>query len=235
MFSRNQDSPYVISAAQVDLFDETRLINVSSLPKEFNNSGETPATTAENVFDHYSGNSDAKVTVIEYGDFSCSHCTQYNPILEVAREKYQDDVVFIYRYFLLGSAYVNSTAATAAAEAAARQDKFWEMHNILYENQSAWSNVGADVRKSVFQGYAEEVGVDVERWSEDYDSYQTNGIKTKIDFDVALARKIGIAGTPTLMINGYKLDPQANPDDAWTTQDKLNAIIEKYITKSKEN
>lgn len=235
VFSRKQEDPYATPAEQIGLFDATQFISEDSLPEGFDNSGETPATSAENFIDHYGGNPKAKVVLIEYGDFSCSHCAQYSAIMKVARKKYQNDAVFVYRYFLLGGAYVNSTAAATAVEAAARQDKFWEMHDLVYETQSAWSSVGADVRKSVFQEYAKEVGVDIEQWSEDYDNYKTNGIKTRIDFNISLARQINLTGTPTLMINGYKLDPSNKAEDVWSTQDKLNTIIEKYIAQTKED
>jgi protein-disulfide isomerase len=230
IFSKGQPNANVISAEQIALFDAGKVIDEQSLPEGFNNDGQTPATTASNTFDNWSGNRDAKVVLMEYGDFACSHCAQYNPLLEAAREKYADKIAFIFRHYLLGGAYVNSAAAATSAEAAARQGKFWEMHNILFETQNDWFSAGVNTRKDIFKIYAEQIGLDVDKWSQDYDNYQTNGIKTKIDFQMSLGQKnFDIAGTPTIIINGYKLNPETNPDDKWTTQEDLESVIERYL------
>jgi protein-disulfide isomerase len=230
IFSKSQPNANVISAEQIALFDATKVIDEQSLPEGFNNDGQTPATTASNTYDNWSGARDAKVTLMEYGDFACSHCAQYNPILEAAREKYADRIAFIFRHYLLGGAYVNSAAAATSAEAAARQGQFWAMHNILFETQNDWFYADVNTRKGIFQGYAEQIGLDIDQWSRDYDNYQTNGIKTKIDFQVSMGQKnFDIAGTPTIIINGHKLDAEANPDDKWTTQEALEGIIERYL------
>ncbi|MDR1300677.1 MAG: DsbA family protein [Candidatus Nomurabacteria bacterium] len=230
--NKGKAEPNTISAEQIELFDAGHIIDAESLPAGFDNSGATPSTTADNVYDNWSGNRNAKVTLIELGDFACSHCAQYNPILEVAREKYQDDIAFIFRYYVLGNQGANGPAAAVAVEAAARQDKFWEMHNAVFENQDAWFYSSASDRKGIFQIYAEQVGLDVDKWSKDYDAYQTNGINTKINFQKALSSaNFDIQGTPTLIINGHQLDSN-NEEEVWTTQEKLNALIEKYIAES---
>jgi protein-disulfide isomerase len=137
--------------------------------------------------------------------------------------------VFIFRYFYLGNQGQNGLAAATAVEAAARQGKFWEMKDLLYDKQSDWFYASTSDRKGILRGYAQQLGLNIDQWSQDYDNYQTNGIKTKIDFGHALGDHIGVNGTPTLVINGYKLDAENNPADNWTTQDQLNALIEKAI------
>jgi len=222
-------NPNVISSAQVDLFDPAKLITDNTLPEGFINDGKTPATSTSNVTDHYYGNKDAKVVFIEYGDLACSHCAMYDPIIEKARETYNDKVVFVFRYFYLGNQGTNGLAAATAVEAAARQNKFWEMKKLVYEKQADWFYASASDRKGILQTYAEQLGLNIDQWSNDYDNYQSNGIKTRIDFGHALGDRIKVSGTPTLMINGHKLDSDNNPADKWNSQDLLNALIDQAI------
>jgi protein-disulfide isomerase len=228
-WSSSRANPNVVSSAQVDLFDPAKLITPETLPEGFTNDGQTPATDANNVYDRYYGNKDAKVVFIEYGDLSCSHCAQYDPIIEKARENYSEKVVFVFRYFYLGNQGANGLAAATAVEAAAHQDKFWEMKKLVYEKQLDWFYASANDRKGILQAYAELLSLNIDQWSKDYDEYQTNGIKTRIDFGHALGERIAIAGTPTIVINGYKLDPDKNEADKWSTQESLNGLIEKAI------
>jgi protein-disulfide isomerase len=231
-WSSTKPNPNVISTAQAELFDLNQLITAETLPSEFNNDGQTPATTADNIYDRYYGNKDAKVVFVEYGDLACSHCAQYDPIIEKARETYKDKVVFIFRYFYLGNQGANGLAAATAVEAAARQGKFWEMKALVYEKQLDWFYSSANDRKGILKTYAEQLDLDLDQWSKDYDNYQTNGIKTRIDFGHALGERVKLAGTPTIVINGHKLDSENNPEDKWNTQELLNALIEKAIKES---
>jgi protein-disulfide isomerase len=233
VFKKSEGDPNTISSAQVGLFDKNHLIDSSSIPSGFTNTGATPATTASNTYDNHDGAKDAKVTFIEYGDLSCSHCALYNDIIETARKKYDSKVVFIFRYYVLGNQGQNGLAAATAVEAAARQGKFWDMKDTMYKNQDAWFYSSATDRKGLFEQYAKNVGVkDMTKWSNDYDNYLTNGINTKISFDHALGDEIPVEGTPTLVINGHKLDPDNDKSDTWTTQDELNGQIEKYMKKA---
>jgi protein-disulfide isomerase len=232
LFSKTQPSSLVVSKDQVALFDQGKLITPETLPAGFNNDGKSPATDANNIYDRYYGNPNAQVIFVEYGDLACSHCAQYDPIIELAREKYKDQVAFVFRYFYLGTQGNNGLAAATAVEAAARQDKFWEMKKLVYEKQGDWFYAGANERKGLLQAYAELLGLDVGRWSKDYDEYQTNGIKTRIDFGHSLGETIDIAGTPTVVINGHKLDAEKDKSDTWTTEDDLNRVIERYLKSS---
>lgn len=228
-WSSSRPNQNVVPTAQVDLFDPAKLITEDTLPVDFVNDGSTPATDANNIYDHYYGNKDAKVVFIEYGDLACSHCAQYDPLIENARKTYDNKVVFVFRYFYLGNQGNNGLAAATAVEAAARQGKFWEMKKIVFEKQLDWFYAGPNERKDILRVYAELLGVDINKWSKDYDEYRTNGIKTRIDFGHALGERTSLTGTPTLVINGYKLDGEKNEADRWNTQELLNAIIEKYI------
>jgi protein-disulfide isomerase len=225
----SQVNPNIIPSAQVDLFDPAKLITEETLPEGFVNDGATPATDANNIYDRYYGDADTKVVFIEYGDLACSHCAQYDPLIEKARETYSDKVAFVFRYFYLGNQGSNGLAAATAVEAAARQGKFWEMKKLVYEKQDEWFYASASDRKEVLKSYADTLGLDLDRWSQDYDDYRTNGIKTRIDFGHALGERVKLTGTPTLVINGHRLDPDKDSSDQWASQEMLNAIIERYI------
>jgi len=91
--------------------------------------------------DHYKGNPDAQVVLIEYSDFQCPACRAYIPIITSLIEQFPDDLVVVYRHFPLQSVHANARAAAEASEAAAKQGKFWEFHDILFDKQTEWSRL----------------------------------------------------------------------------------------------
>ncbi|HWB38649.1 MAG TPA: thioredoxin domain-containing protein, partial [Candidatus Saccharimonadales bacterium] len=88
---------------------------------------------------HVEGKSPSSITLVEYGDYECPFCGQYFPIVKQVQQEYAGKVVFQFRNFPLTSVHPSAFAAARAAEAAALQGKFWQMHDLLYENQSQWS------------------------------------------------------------------------------------------------
>src|SRR6478672_343329 len=90
--------------------------------------------TASSIGDHVYGNKAAKVVLIEYGDFQCPGCGGAFPQLKTIKETYKDQIAFIFRDFPLTTIHPNALAAATAAESAGLQGKFWEMHDMLYEN-----------------------------------------------------------------------------------------------------
>jgi predicted DsbA family dithiol-disulfide isomerase len=225
VYQKSLPEPYKLDPKLAEQFDENKLIDKKSLPKDFASTGIDP----ENIYDHYEGNKNSKVTIIEYGDLACSHCAQYAPMIKKVIAKYEKQVLFIYRYFYLGTQGQNGLAAAVAVEAAGRQGKFWEMKEVVYAQQNAWFYVSADSRKGYFEEYAKGLGLDMEQWNDDYDHYQTNGVKLHIDFDHALGDKVDLSGTPTIVINGHKLDADKNPNDKWTTEEDFTRVIERYL------
>ncbi len=173
-------------------------VNVSNVnPDKIITKGKIP--------DHVFGTKSGKVTLIEYGDFQCPVCGSLYPNLSPLRKKYQNEVSFVFRDFPLTSLHPNAKAAAAAAEAAGLQGKFWQMHDKLYENQTAWSNDSTDQRAKQFEDYAKQIGLNVSKFTKDIDS---KAVIYKIDFDQALGKKIGVSGTPTLVINGKKISDE---------------------------
>jgi Na+/H+ antiporter NhaA len=140
--------------------------------------------------DHIRGTLDAPVTVLEYGDFECPYCGQAEPVL---RELLQDfgDVAYVWRHLPLNDVHPSAQRAAEAAEAAAEQGAFWKMHDLLLGRQYALG-----YRDLV--GYAEELGLDVERFEEDLRTRTGAG---RIAEDVDTADLSGVSGTPTFFIN----------------------------------
>jgi protein-disulfide isomerase len=168
--------------------------------------------------DHVFGNKDAKVILFEYGDFQCPGCGGAYPQLKQISETYKDKIAFVFRNFPLTTIHPNALAAATAAEAAGLQNKFWEMHDKLYENQTVWSDIDASKRTDMFAGYAQDLGLNVEQFKSDLSNPK---VVSKIDRDRALASKLNLTGTPSVLIGANKLDDESVTDLISNTGDKL--------------
>ncbi|MDQ3816601.1 MAG: thioredoxin domain-containing protein [Acidobacteriota bacterium] len=157
---------------------------------------------------HSRGGQNAKVTVDEYGDYQCPPCGALYPELKVLEKDYGDQVRFVFHQFPLPMVHKHAQLAAQAAEAAALQGKFWEMHDMLYQNQLSWS-VAEDARP-VFIQYARILGLDVDRFTRDLDSYE---VKSRVDLDIERGKSLGVQGTPTVFINGRQLKPEVMTDE----------------------
>lgn len=155
-----------------------------------------------NIADHTLGDVDSKVVIVEYGDYQCSGCVATHGYVDEFMDDYQDKVVFIFRHFPL-SYHTNAKAAIAAAEAANEQGEFWEMHNLLYSNQSTWSSMGTDERTAAFIDMANQLGLDTEKFESDLSN---SNYTKKISFDQDLGSEQGVDSTPSFFINGEKVD-----------------------------
>lgn len=180
----------------------------------------TAASNANgNIADHVFGNKDSKVVLIEYGDFQCPACGSAYPIIKEVTDNYKDKVAFIFRNNPLTAIHPNARAGSAAAEAAGLQGKYWDMHDALYENQTNWSSAAVDKRTDMFVAYASQIGVkDKEKFKKDMESKAVND---KIDFDLALGKRVPVSGTPTILLNNKKIE-----SDVWSDKDKFKAAIE---------
>lgn len=139
-----------------------------------------------------------KVVIVEFGDFQCPACGASHPIVEQLLAEFGDQVTFVFRNFPLAM-HQNAEAAHLAAEAAGEQDKFFEMHDLLFENQSDWENVKDP--KETFIGYAKELKLDEEQFTKALDE-KKYADKIKKDSDDGYAA--GVNSTPTFFINGVK-------------------------------
>ena len=174
-------------------------LNISDINNDQLNTAIGAESRNGNIADHEIGSKDAKVTIIEYADYQCPGCGTAAPKAEVLAKKYKDHVRLIFRNFPIASSHPNARAAAAVAEAAGLQGKFWEMNELLYANQDAWKNANTTERDNIFKSYAEQLKLNIDQYKTDIAS---NRVKNKIDFDMALGRKHGVAATPTFYING---------------------------------
>lgn len=170
----------------------------------------------------YPGTSkDAKVTIVEYGDLQCPSCATMNSKMKAIAEKYGEKISIIYRNFPL-SGRANSLSAAAAAESAGLQGKYWEMHDLLYENQSEWSAANATERTELYKKYAEKAGVtDLDKFISDMKS---SNISKKINFDKNLGLDSKITGTPSFFINGQEIK-----NDVWGDDNAFAAKIDELL------
>lgn len=191
----------------------------------FSGNGNAPADeNGGQLTSHVSGQGNANVTLIEYGDFECPACYRFYPIIEEVREKYEEEITFQFRHFPLVEIHQNALAASRAAEAAGKQDGFWDMYNLLYQNQPAWSQSSNPL--SAFEGYAEQIGLDVERYKEDFRSEEVN---RAVQADRNEARRLGYSSTPTFELNGEQLT------DVQGTVEYFTEIIDAAIAESQND
>ena len=144
--------------------------------------------------DHIQGKNTARLELVEYGDYQCPHCGHAYPIIKRLQQSLGADLKFVFRNFPLSEIHPDAFNAALAAEAAGLQEKFWEMHDIIFEHQRR-----LDV-ESLF-AYAKTIGLDLERFKNDI---QKNTLSSKVDQDFESGVRSGVNGTPSFFVNGKK-------------------------------
>lgn len=155
---------------------------------------------------HVMGSTKSGVKLVEWGDYQCPACGAFYPLVKQITDKYDSQIQFQFRNFPLVSIHPNALIGARAAEAAGMQNKYWEMHDLLYENQQTWS-AGSDPT-SYFDQYAQQLGLNVNKFNQDLKSDTTNAI---VQADLAQANKNGFDSTPTFVLDGKKIEN--NPRD----------------------
>jgi protein-disulfide isomerase len=145
------------------------------------------------------GPKDAKVTIVEFSDYQCPFCSQAEPLVDQVMQAYPKDVQRVYKQFPLTSIHPNALPASKAALAAGKQGKFWEMHAKLFGNQR---ELGPDSYKK----WAEELKLDVARFEKDMSSPE---VQAQIDKEGQEARAADVTGTPTIFVNGKRLQQRS--------------------------
>jgi protein-disulfide isomerase len=146
--------------------------------------------------DHIQGSIDATIALLEYGDYECPACGQAHPIVQAIREHFDDNLCFAFRHFPLTNVHPHAEHAAEAAEAAGAQGSFWEMHDMLFENQQA-------LEDEALAAYAATLGLDEVRLIREV----VNGVYAgRVREDFKSGVRGGVNGTPTFFINGERYD-----------------------------
>jgi protein-disulfide isomerase len=167
------------------------------------------------------GKESATMTLVEFGDFQCPSCGLYHPIISGLLEDSPDLVKLEFHHFPLLSIHPNALPASKAAEAAGDQGKYWEMHNLLFERQQAWS--GRANPEDDFMAMAREIGLDAARFQQ---SYRSQEVQDRVLADVSRGNDIHVDATPTFFINGLALRPTPQ-----TVQGFKQALLERAPAK----
>ncbi len=158
--------------------------------------------------DHAAGSKNAKITLVEYGDYECPACGAAYPVVKKVQEKMGDRLNFVFRNFPLTQVHPHAQHAAEAAEIAAEGGKFWEMHDVLYENQAALDDESLIL-------YAKKIGLDAEKFGEDLE----NGTyEEKVREDFMNGVESSVNQTPTFFINGTRFEGN------WDYENLLKAL-----------
>jgi protein-disulfide isomerase len=146
--------------------------------------------------DHVQGSAGARVTLVEYGDYECPYCGEAFPIVKDIQERMGEQLRFVFRNFPITTSHPHAEQAAEAAEAAAAQSRFWEMHDHLYENQRHLSD--DDLRS-----YAQELGLELDLFEKELAEHIH---ADRVHEDFMSGVRSGVNGTPTFFINGLRHD-----------------------------
>lgn len=157
----------------------------------------------------------APVTIVEFSDLQCPACQAFSPVLKALVEQNPQNVRLVYRHFPLPQ-HPLARPAALAAEAAGQQGKFWEYHDLVFENQQTLTD-------DSFEQFATQLELDMEQFNAYRDSEEA---KATLQTDLSYARTIGVTGTPTIYINGIKMEARSLPE--------LQAQVESIVSQANE-
>ena len=173
------------------------MIKITSRPQ----SGLTRLADQNSVVNWIKGNKSAQIILVEYSDFQCPSCARYYRITKRLTEELGNDFQLNFRHYPLKK-HANAELAAKSAEAAGRQGKFWEMHDLLFERQKEWTRKKNEDAGRFFVQYAVSLNLNVEQFQSDLHS-QT--VTNKVHNDARSGRRSGVKGTPTFFLNGQKI------------------------------
>lgn len=169
---------------------------------------EFPQVKQLKASDHIKWSPDKKNLLVEYSDFQCPACKNAHNILKAIEASGSADfeitkkVTFVYRHFPLSQIHDKANLAAYAAEAAGKQNKFWEMTDLLFDNQQTWKE-SSNPQQEDFVNYAKELKLDIEKFKKDIDSSE---VKNKVAEDLREAEQMKVNSTPTFFLNGKKVE-----------------------------
>ena len=147
------------------------------------------------------GNKNASITVVEFSDFQCPYCARFAPTIDAVLKAYPNDVRFVYKDFPL-SFHKQAKNAAKAARAAGEQGKYWEMHDLIFENF-------AKVNEVMFKDFATKLNLDINKFLADFSGTKYDAL---IQQDINLGRQSGVTGTPSLYMNGKRMQRRSFDD-----------------------
>lgn len=153
--------------------------------------------------DHIQGNPDAAIELVEYGDYQCPYCGAAHPQVQKVQKEMGDKLKFVFRNFPLTNMHEHALNAAIASEVAGDMGKFWEMHDILFENQR-------ELDYSRIMEYAKQIGLDVEKIEAKFPEPK---YKEKVEQDLESGLRSGVNGTPSFFINGEKYEGSFMADE----------------------
>lgn len=159
------------------------------------------------------------ISIVEFADFECPACAAMHSVFEQYLKNEGSKVTFVFRSFPI---HANADKFAIAALAAGRQGKFWEMHNMMFENQNAWASLTFEKKMEVFAGYAQKLGLNMAKYNLDLNDKALASIVSK---DKADAIAMGINSTPTIIINNNRVIVGGK------SYDELKKIIDEEIAK----
>ncbi len=170
--------------------------------------------------DNIRGPADAKVTLVEYSDFQCPACAAFFSVITkaLAEPELKDRIRFVYRYFPLPT-HPNAQLASQAAQAAALQGKFWEMHDLLFDKQDTWSPLSTTAVRGAFTEYAQQLGLDKNKFLSDIDS---NAVKDRVRADLNGGTAAGVNSTPSFFVGSARMPHPQSYDEF--KQNLINAV-----------
>ena len=146
--------------------------------------------------DHIQGAEEATIEIVEYGDYQCPHCGAAYPVIQKIQKKFLSQIKFVFRNFPLAEFHRFALPAAVAAEAAGLQGKYWEMHDLIFENQKSLSHEG-------LFAMAKSAGLNIEQFKNDI---QRQDLEEKVNVDFESGIRSGVNGTPTFFVNGTRFD-----------------------------
>ena len=158
------------------------------------------------------GKKEAPITIVEFSDFQCPYCSRLQPTLTQVLDAYPNDVKLVFKDFPL-SFHKQATNAAKASRAAGEQGKYWEMHDLIFKDFNKLTD-------NSFKAYATQLGLDITKFEADFNS---NKYDKLIQEDISLGKSAGVSGTPTLFLNGKRMQKRSFDD--------FKATIDGYLKK----
>ncbi len=208
------------------------IIVVGAILVSNNKNNSNKATSNVAPTNHVEGKGSSGVKLMEYGDYECPICEMYYPVVKQVQAQFNDQIYFQFRNLPLTSIHQNAFVGARAAEAAAMQNKFWKMHDALYENQNSWAQ--SSDPSTAFTLYAKQLGLNVSKFQQDESSDYVNNV---INADMSAFSKTNQQeATPTFFIDGkYVSNSKLVDSSGQPSAQKFAAVVANEIASKQQS